>query len=204
MDLTEQNFGEGPVPGCGLVVISLSGKVFNTFFFEAGFENNNFCARVLRESLIKIRMTRRLLSMMTITSCSRSRRTWANFRDRPRLLPASFRVNTVAEAALPPGAAAPSSGRPRSVTRSVPWSCLSWSWCWSSTRRPPPCPSSWPGPGSCTTWPGSTSSPPGPSPGSAGSSTTCCWSCSSSSWSLCHWSQSYRSRSRHTEAAAAP
>ena len=44
MDLTEQNFGEGPVPGCGLVVISLSGKVFNTFFFEAGFENNNFCA----------------------------------------------------------------------------------------------------------------------------------------------------------------
>ena len=44
MDLTEQNFGEGPGPGCGLVVISLSGKVFNTFFFEAGFENNNFCA----------------------------------------------------------------------------------------------------------------------------------------------------------------
>ena len=142
---------------------------------------------------------------MTITSCSRSRRMWANFRGRPRLLLASFRVNTVAEAALPLGAAAPSSARPRSVTRSVPWSCLSWSWCWWSTRPPPPCPSSWPGPGSCTTWPGSTSSPLAPSPGSAGSSTTCCWSCSaSSSWSPCLRSQSHRSRSRHTEAAAEP
>jgi len=190
LDHTEQNFGEGPDPGRADHHITFR-QSFQYIFSEAGFG----C-----ESLIKIRMTIR------ITSCWMSRR-WASCLGRllPLLPLASSLVNTVSGAARPPDAVAPSFVRPRSVTRSGSWSCLSWSWCWWSRRRQTLCPSSWPGPGNCTTWPGWTSSPPGPSPGSAGSSTTWSWSCSlSSSLSPSRFLQNFLIRSRHKEAVAGP